>query len=128
MTPLRDALKQYVALRRALGTRLEEPAKTLGDFVAFLNRVGAEFITSDLALRWAIKPKLVQRATWARRLSMVRGFAAWLSTIDPRTAVPPRRLLAVRRRRNKPHIFTSLEIGRLMAEASRLASPTGLRA
>ncbi len=68
MTRLRQALKQYVALRRALGTRLEEPAKTLGDFVAFLNGVGAEFITSELALRWAVKPKLVQQATWARRL------------------------------------------------------------
>jgi len=70
----------------------------------------------------------VQRATWARRLGMVRGFAAWFSTIDDRTEVPPRRLLAARRRRNKPHIFTEQEIRRLMAQAGQLASPTGLRA
>jgi site-specific recombinase XerD len=72
-------------------------------------------------------PKGVQRATWARRLGMVRRFAAWLSTVDVRTEIPPPRLLAARRRRNKPHIFTDQEIGRLMEEASRLASPTGLR-
>jgi len=128
MKALRRALRQYIALRRALGTKLQEPAATLERFVDFLERENTEFITSALALRWAMQPQGVQRATWARRLGMVPGFATWLSTIDTRTEVPPRRLLAVRRRRNKPHIFTSVEISRLMAEASRLASPTGLRA
>jgi site-specific recombinase XerD len=128
MSAIRDALAQYVALRRALGTKLQEPARTLEQFLDFLEREGSEFITSELALRWAVEPKDVQRATWARRLSMVRQFAAWLSTIDSRTEVPPHRLLTARRRRNKPHIFTEQEIGQLMAEAGRLASPTGLRA
>jgi len=59
---------------------------------------------------------------------MVRGFASWLRTVDTRTEVPPRRLLAARRRRNKPHIFTEQEIEKLMAEAARLSSPTGFRA
>jgi len=128
MSAIRDALTQYIALRRALGTKLEEPARTLGRFLDFLEREGSEFITSELALRWAVEPRNVQRATWARRLSMVRQFAAWLSTIDPRTEVPPHRLLTARRRRNKPHIFTEQEIVQLMAEAGRLTSPTGLRA
>jgi integrase len=128
MTNLRDALTQYVALRRALGTQYREPAMTLGYFVEFLEGEGADFITTELALRWAMKPKSVQRATWARRLSMVRRFAAWLTAVDPRTEVPPRRLLEVRRRRKKPHIFTDQEIEGLMVEAARLPSPTGLRA
>ena len=128
MRTLHDALTQYVALRRALGTKLHEPARTLGHFVDFLKREGAEFITSELALRWAMEPQGVQRATWARRLDMVRGFASWLSTVDTRTEVPPRRLLAARRRRNKPHIFSEQEIARLMDEASKLNSSTGLRA
>jgi site-specific recombinase XerD len=128
MSAIRDALTQYVELRRALGTKLQEPARTLEHFLEFLEREGSEFITSELALRWAVQPQGVQRATWARRLGMVRRFAAWFSTIDARTEVPPHRLLAPRRRRNKPHIFTEHEIGQLMAEAARLASPTGLRA
>ena len=128
MSALRDALVQYVQLRRALGTKFQEPASTLGHFVDFLEREGAEFITAELALRWAIEPKLVQRATWARRLTMVRGFAAWLSASDPRTVVPPRRLLNSRRRRKAPHIYTEQEIQRLMLAASRLPSPSGLRA
>jgi len=128
MSALHEALTQYVALRRALGTQLQEPARTLCHFVEFLEREGSEFITTELALRWAMEPKPVQRATWARRLGMVRKFASWLSSVDSRNEVPPRRLLAARRRRSKPHIFTEPEIVRLMDEAARLTSPTGLRA
>lgn len=96
MSALRNALTQYVSLRRALGTKLHEPARTLGNFVKFLEREKVEFITSEVALRWAMEPQGVQRATWARRLGMVRGFASWFSTVDTRTEVPPRRLLAAR--------------------------------
>jgi len=127
MITLRDALPQYVALRRALGTKLQEPSRTLGDFVNFMERERAVSITSELALRWAMKPQGVQRATWGRRLSMVRRFAAWLSTIDSRTEVPPRRLLAGRPRRKPPHIYSSREMEQLMAEAARLPSFSGLR-
>lgn len=127
MNTLRDALAQYVAVRRALGTKLQEPASRLGQFVDFLESQGAKFITTELALRWAMQPKDVQRATWARRLSMVRRFAAWLSAADPRTQVPPDRLIGARRRRNPPHIFTDDEVQRLMIEASRLCSSKRLR-
>lgn len=82
MSAIREALVQYVAVRRALGTKLQEPALTLDHFVDFMEREGSEFITTQLALRWAMERKHVQRATWARRLSMVRSFAVWLSAID----------------------------------------------
>lgn len=127
MITIRDALAQYIAIRRALGSQFREPALTLGHFVGFLEREGAESITTSLALRWAMERKGVQRATWARRLTMVRGFAAWLSAYDPRTEVPPKRLFHARHRRNKPHIFTDQEIERLMVEAAKLNSPKGLR-
>jgi site-specific recombinase XerD len=128
MTALRDALVQYVAVRRALGMKLREPALTLDHFVDFVEQEGSEFITTQLAVRWAMEHKYVQHSTWARRLGMVRGFAAWLSAIDHRTEVPPKRLLDAHRRRVAPHIYTDTEIEQLMLESSRLPSPTGLRA
>ena len=57
MKALRSALRQYIALRRALGTKLQEPAATLERFLDFLERQKAEFITSELALRWAMQPQ-----------------------------------------------------------------------
>jgi len=128
MSTLHDALKKYVSARRALGTQLREPAMTLMHFVEFLEREEAEFITTELAVRWARQPDRAQRATWARRLTLVRGFAAWQSAIDTRTEIPPRGILQARHRRKKPHIFTDQELEQLMAETAQLPSPTGLRA
>lgn len=85
MRTIRDALFQYITVRRALGANFREPAVTLGHFVTFLEEKGVAWITTDLALRWACQSAHVQRATWVRRLGMVRGFASWLSAFDPRT-------------------------------------------
>lgn len=63
MSAMRDSLVQYVAVRRALGSKFREPALSLDHFVDMIEREGGEFITTDLALRWAMEPKLVQRAT-----------------------------------------------------------------
>jgi integrase len=127
MKSLRKHLRQYAAARRALGTQLREPAKTLSKFVQFLGRKKAKFITIPLALEWSQQSKNVQRATWARNLSMVRQFARWLSVIEPRHQIPPPRLLNVRHRRNKPHIYHDQEIARLMEAAAALKSPRGMK-
>ena len=127
MIGLRKALRQYVAVRRALGTKMREPAVTLERFVDFLRQEGAQVITTELAVRWALRQEQVQPATRARRLSMVRKFAAWMSAFDPRTEVPPRHILEARHRRPKPHIYADEEIRRLMDEAGRLRSRSGLR-
>jgi hypothetical protein len=63
MSPLHDTLKQYLEIRRALGTKLAEPAKTLTQFVEFLEREESSRITTALALRWAMASQSVQRAT-----------------------------------------------------------------
>lgn len=128
MKSLQDHLTEYVAARRALGTRLEEPAKTLRHFIQFLARRKARFITIQLALEWSQRSQGVQRATWARKLSMVRQFARWMSVIEPRHQVPPHRLLHVRHRRSKPHIYSDDEITQLMAEAAQLRSSKGMKA
>lgn len=127
MKSLHAHLRQYIAARRALGTQLREPAKTLSKFVQFLGRRKARFITIPLALEWCQQSKNVQRATWARKLSMVRQFARWLSVIVPCHQVPPPRLLNVRHRRNKPHIYSDEEIAGLMAAAAALKSPRGMK-
>ncbi len=128
MTLLRQALVDYLAIRRALGTQLREPAMALQHFLDLLEAEGSQIITMECALRWAQQPKGAQRATWARRLTAVRRFATWLCAFDPRTEVPPPGILNSRHRRNPPHIFSSEEVERLMTEAARLHSPNGLRA
>ncbi len=104
MSTLHDALTEYLATRRALGTELKWPGSSLRKFVDFVESERAEFVTTELALRWALAPVGVQRATHARRLDIVRGFAVWLRGIDPRTQIPPPGLLPARHRRPEPYI------------------------
>jgi len=120
MKSLRDALPEYLAIRHALGTQLKEGGMALSHFLDFMEAEGAEVITLQIALRWAMLPADVQIATWARRLGQVRGFAAWRSSFDPRTEVPPDRMLGARRLRNPPHIYTEKEVLALMAGAAKL--------
>lgn len=128
MTALQKALQDYLALRRGLGTQLSGPEFHLRRFVEFLDREGAEMITTEIALRWATAPGRASPATRAQRLGDVRRFAAWLSATDPRTEVPPQDLLPHRYRRKPPYIYSDEEIERVVREAARLASPSGLRA
>jgi len=59
---------------------------------------------------------------------MVRRFAIWHSTIEPRTEIPPAGLLPYRYRRKPPHIYSDKEIEKLLRRTQQLPSPKGLRA
>lgn len=127
MSALHDALTEYLETRRALGTKLKWPESSLRRFVDFVETQGADFITTDLALRWAAQPLGVQSATHAGRLRIVRGFAAWLQATDERTQVPPQRLLPSRQRRPAPHIYSDRELSDLIVATGGLRSASGLR-
>lgn len=65
----------YLAMRRALGYKLVERGRLLGQFVEFLEAQGAERVTIDLAVAWARQPADADPVWWNERLSVVRGFA-----------------------------------------------------
>lgn len=128
MSPLRTALEEYLALRRACGFKLRIAHSLLRGFVDLAERESADFITTDLAVRWACQPIDVQPSQWANRLGMVRRFARYHSATDPRTEVPPPQLLPYRYVRRPPYIYRTEEIVRLLEAAGKLPSTTGLRA
>ena len=132
MRPLSQALQEYLSLRRALGYKLEEHGRALAQFVSFLAERGATYITTDLAVRWAAKPAHTQPTHRARRLRMVRLFAEYRSAEDPRTEVPPQKLLPDSYHRRPPYIYTDKQVRDLIKAAdalpSTVRSTTGLRA
>ena len=89
MKSLEQALNDYLSIRRSLGYQLRKHEGLLLNFVAFLEAEGPPYITRELALRWATQPAKAELSTWAGRLGMVRRFAIWHSTIEPRTEIPP---------------------------------------
>ena len=98
MKPLRNAVEDYIALRRSLGFKLRDMATGLTEFTAFLEQKEAPYITTALALEWAMQPLDHQSSDWARRLGFVRVFARHWSATDPRTEIPAAGLLPFRAR------------------------------
>jgi integrase len=86
----------------------------LPDFIAHLERAKSPLITAPLAVEWATQPQEVHPAWWTSRLVIVRGFAKYLQTIDPRHHVPPLALLPHRRTRTAPYIYEPVEITALL--------------
>jgi integrase/recombinase XerD len=128
MSKLRQALHEYLAVRRALGFRLKEQARELHNFVDFAEEEKASFITRDLALRWATQSPHAQPVSWAIRLGFVRRFAEYRSATDLRTEIPPPGFLPHRYRRKPPYVYSEEEIQKLIEAAKQLRSPRGLRA
>jgi integrase/recombinase XerD len=127
MKTLAEAVDEYIAVRRALGFKLRDTGRMLPQFVEFLEREKAPFITTQLALRWSQEKVSASRTTQSDRLAMVRRFAVWRSAVDPRTQVPPPRLLPRRYQRPTPYIYNEHEIQRLISCAASLPSAKGLR-
>ena len=117
MNTLREAVEEYLCMRRHLGFKLHQAGRDLLDFVTFMEQHDAPFITQSLALAWAQRLANVQPAAWARRLSHVRGFAQHRQATDRRTEVPATGLLPFEYKRATPYLYSDTEIRSLLQAA-----------
>jgi len=119
---LRPAIADYLQVRRSLGYKLARPEKLLPQFAGYLEQAGAVTVTAEHALAWAVLPG--GSPDWhAYRLAVVRGFAAWLRTVDPAAEIPPAGLILSRKRRATPYLYSAAEITALMTAAQALRFP-----
>jgi len=128
MSALSEALRDYLGLRRALGHKLAEHERQLTRFVARLDAAGADFVTMAGTLAFVLDPDLDPASTTpAKRLMAVRGFARYLSAIDPRTEVPPAGLVSRRPSRRVPYLFSDQDVAAVV-RAARALTPSAFRA
>lgn len=120
MSALRTALDDYLRIRRQLGFTMPQDGRLLEGFVEFLDQASAPRITTELALGWARLPVDVHPFTWRQRVTVARGFARYLATIDPASEVPSVDLLPGHRPRVAPYIYPQAEIAALMGAARAL--------
>jgi site-specific recombinase XerD len=113
----------YLAMRRSLGFKLHGDGRMLADFAARLDDAGQANITISAALAWATESQQAAPAHWRRRLSVVRGFARYLATLDPACQIPPADLLAAPSHRPPPYIYSDQEIAALIHAAGTIAAP-----
>ena len=118
MTALAEHLDDYLQLRRTLGHKLADAHRVLPWFVTYLNEQGAECVTIEAALAWSLERAVPDGSRVpAQRMMAVRGFARYLSGIDPRTEVPPAGTIRNPQRWRRPFIYTDNDVLAMIEQA-----------
>jgi integrase len=113
-------LEDYAELRRALGYKsTTSDARLLSGFLGYLDTAGDAMVTVEAALAWAAQAPTAPAG--AARLTVLRGFARYLSGFEPACQVPPAGLIRANKVRPAPHIYTPAEIDALLRAAAGLA-------
>jgi integrase len=129
---LSENLTDYLQLRRAMGFTLAREERLLPQFIAFLqagHRVadpadpGLGPVTVADTLAWVQLPAGASSAWLGMRMTMARGFLAYLHTLDESVEVPPKGLVPRSRDRSAPYLCSGADIGALLVQARRLRTP-----
>ena len=120
MTRLRGQVRGYLALRRAMGFKMEKHGLLLDSLAGHLEDAGLATVTVRAAAEWAMLPQGVHPYRWKQRLDVARGFARYLAAADPAAEVPPMGMLAARPAGTSP----TSSPGRRSPRCSRLPGST----
>lgn len=127
MKALSRHLEDYLRLRRQLGFKLSTSGYVLRSFVRFARQQEAKIISTKLVLRWVTLRPDIAAPYRAQRLSAVRGFAKYLSAVEPRTEVPSRKLIPCKIYRREPFHYTDEQVLQLIEAARNLAPSQKLK-
>ena len=117
---LHAMLDDYLAVRRALGTKLAREEKLLRQFLAWLAGNGMTAITADAVVAWVRQPGEVSAGWLGMRMRAVRGFAGFCRSLDGVTEVPPPGVLSGSGQRVTPYLYSQADIDALAAAAGTL--------
>jgi integrase/recombinase XerD len=98
-SPLKEQLERFLQYKRATGCRYRAEAEALGALDRFLaGHLAAKdpVITLDV-VRAYVREGQCSNTTRKHRLTLIRELCRYLAVEDPRTVIPPRNFLALRR-------------------------------
>jgi len=105
---------EYIRYKRDLGFVHRANAYDLHSFAKFADEYAyGQPLTINLAIRWATNSQSGPKRH-VGLIDILRPFAEYLCTIDPRTELIPRKILGPRSPRPVPYIYSDTEIVRLM--------------
>jgi site-specific recombinase XerD len=126
---LAPQIQSFISLRQLSGTAYQSPAQMLG----YLDR----FLVQEKIHEPRITPKIIESyqrtlsnltpRVQSNRFSVVRQFCEYLSRTDPLGYVPEPLRTITPQAAHQPYIYSETEVQALLASASRLGPPGGLR-
>jgi site-specific recombinase XerD len=126
---LADKLQRFIELQRAAGSDYHSPARMLGYFDRFLEQRGVREprVTREIMDAYQETLAHLRPRTRDNRYGVVRQFCEYLSRSDPRCYVPEGRRGIRPHDARRPHIYSVLEVQRLLAAAGQLPPAGSLR-
>ena len=113
-------IESYLAVRHAAGFELKNADYLLRSFVRFAVGRGESHVRASTAIDWASQAtSLAQRD---ERLKTICRFARYMRAEDSQHESPPAGYFGYRKTRRVPHIYSSIEIRRLIGAALQLGS------
>jgi integrase len=121
---MKERVELYFKHRHCLGRKAPSVKSGLLKFADYADKKGhAGPLTISLATEWATQFPNNTRASWTRRLWLVRGFAKYCKAIEPKTEIPPANFYGLPIRRPTPYIYSEKETRDLL-DATKLLQPT----
>lgn len=117
----------YVELRESLGAKFSVPSGILRQFDRYcvsLN-VSEPLLTKELAGDWLASKREESASSHSRRISCLKCFADYLSSIGLQVSWTPHPGYAGRQNRYAPYIYSEDEIRHFFASADSLQKPIG---
>lgn len=119
---LRAAAAEHLAHRRARGYRLPDHDWLITSFLDDLTARGVTTITVADAVAFVHKRPETDRKWHAKRLHVIRGFAAHVHALDPKAAeLVPAGLIHANVTRPIPYLYSDTQITALMSAAANLS-------
>lgn len=116
-------VETYLTYRRCHGFKLTADETQLRSFARFADEIGTDGrLTMAFAVAWARSSRHQNQLTWARRITVLQGFARFCLRNDPATEILPQDLFGPTHRRRIPHIYTEAELATLLQAAKNLAT------
>ena len=113
---------RYVDLKRVLGRRFVDPARTLESLDRFLRDQSAKYSDLNAAAfeAWCQTKEHYVSGMRRQRMMEIRGFCLYRRRTEPQCFVPDLGSFPARHQRVKPYIFSETEVANLLRAASGL--------
>ena len=118
-SPLREKLLKFLEIKRAAGYKYREEERCLLVLDRFLKSVlpwQDPVINQGVVKQYLTRRNQETETTRSNRLSLLRQFCQFLALTEPRTFVPPKRFMGIKRCHFSPRILTRAE-GKRLVEA-----------
>lgn len=122
---LSDQISNYLALRRAVGFKLNTVETYLRSFGNFASARGDTHVFGNTVIDWAAQARSANSR--ARRLEVATRFARFVHAEDTRHEIPPNHVFCKRIHRRAPYLMSDNEMERMMIEAGSLNPKDSLR-